>query len=256
MKVALYTSNQPRHIYLAEKLIAAGHDLHVIQEVTTVFPGQRKGVFQRSETMAKYFSKVQKAERKFFGYPRALVGGSSVLSLPMGEISNISLNSLDNALDADVSIVFGSSYIKGELAQYLIDRNAINIHMGISPFFRGSSCNFWALYDGFPELVGATIHKLSRGLDSGAILFYSFPKSAHNNGFEFTMSAVEAVIDDLLHAIDAEIWKQSGEEQDSKKQIRYSRSTDFTDEIAQRFMERPFYPQEIEKVLINRSISE
>src|SRR5690606_39404976 len=69
---------------------------------------------------------------------------------------------LADALDSDVYVVFGASYIRGPLIDYLVARGAINIHMGVSPYYRGSSCNFWALYDGRPEYVGATIHKLSR----------------------------------------------------------------------------------------------
>ena len=30
--------------------------------------------------------------------------------------------------------------------------------MGVSPYYRGCDCNFWALYDNNPHLVGATIH--------------------------------------------------------------------------------------------------
>ena len=34
--------------------------------------------------------------------------------------------------------------------------------MGLSPFYRGSSCNFWAIKDKKPEFVGSTIHYLSK----------------------------------------------------------------------------------------------
>jgi len=39
--------------------------------------------------------------------------------------------------------------------------------MGISPYYRGNDCNFWALNDNNPHLVGSTIHLLSKGLDNG-----------------------------------------------------------------------------------------
>ena len=75
------------------------------------------------------------------------------------------LNSLEKdlnfALKSDLFIVFGSSFIKNEWLINFLIKKAINIHMGLSPFYKGSSCNFWALYDN-PEHVGATIHYLSR----------------------------------------------------------------------------------------------
>ena len=47
--------------------------------------------------------------------------------------------------------------------------------MGVSPYYRGTSCNFWAIYDDNPSYVGSTIHLLSKGLDSGDILFHCIP---------------------------------------------------------------------------------
>ena len=43
--------------------------------------------------------------------------------------------------------------------------------MGVSPYYRGADCNFWALYDSNYHLVGSTIHYLSKGIDSGDIIY-------------------------------------------------------------------------------------
>ena len=83
---------------------------------------------------------------------------------------------MKDLLKSDLYIFFGSSYIKGPLVNFLIKKKAINIHMGISPYYRGADCNFWAMYDGNSHLVGATIHMLSKGLDSGAILYHAMSK--------------------------------------------------------------------------------
>ena len=81
---------------------------------------------------------------------------------------------------SDLYIVFGSSYIKGRLINFLIKNKAINIHMGISPYYRGSDCNFWSLYDNNFHLVGGTVHLISKGLDSGPILFHTRAKKNKN----------------------------------------------------------------------------
>jgi methionyl-tRNA formyltransferase len=46
----------------------------------------------------------------------------------------------------------------------------INLHLGLSPFYRGSGANFWPFVFGEPECVGATIHLTVRKVDAGAIL--------------------------------------------------------------------------------------
>ena len=112
---------------------------------------------------------------------------------------------MEPALKSDLFIVFGSSYLKGWLVNFLIDRKAINIHMGISPYYRGSSCNFWALYDNKPSYVGATIHTLSKGLDNGDIIFHCLPKFTDGiDSFEFSMKSVAAAQEELFRSIENE----------------------------------------------------
>ena len=41
--------------------------------------------------------------------------------------------------------------------------------MGISPYYRGADCNYWAIKDNI-NLVGSTIHYLSEDLDGGKII--------------------------------------------------------------------------------------
>ena len=43
---------------------------------------------------------------------------------------------------SDVYVVFGTSYIKGEIVDFLVKQKAINIHAGVSPYYRGTDCNF------------------------------------------------------------------------------------------------------------------
>ena len=126
----------------------------------------------------------------------------NLLPLQSGDLVKHSLSSLKNFLNSDIYIVFGSSYIKGWLIDHLISNNAINIHMGISPYYRGSSCNFWALYDYNPHLMGATIHMLSKGLDSGKILYHIAPTTKNCiNPFDFTMMSVKSAHVSLVKRI-------------------------------------------------------
>ena len=109
--------------------------------------------------MKEYFDNVINAEIKIFD--EIFIDGKnkniSLLPLANGDLNDLKLNDLDRFLKSDLYIVFGSSFIKGDLVKFLIKKKAINIHMGISPYYRGTDCNFWALYDNNPHLVGATI---------------------------------------------------------------------------------------------------
>lgn len=254
MKIVLFTSNQPRHLAIAEMLISHSQEVHVVVEAGTLFPGQNPGVFKRSEVMATYFGKVNAAERNLFGAPRPLVGAASVSVIVQGELSSSGEIVSELIESSDLVIVFGSSYIRGTLVDALIEAKAVNIHMGISPYYRGNSCNFWALYDGCPELVGATVHRLDSGLDSGEILFHSFPTSPCSDAFEFSMSAVEQVGKDLIRWINGSPTFAKSVPQDQSLQIRFSKALDFDDAIAADFLSRDYDATDIAERLAGRAL--
>jgi methionyl-tRNA formyltransferase len=189
--------------------------------------------------MTEYFSRVQQAEDHIFGTDITLDPRVKAQSINAGQLNQLTQQQLVAALESDLVIVFGSSYIKGWLADALIAKNAVNLHMGISPQYRGSACNFWALFDNNPHLVGATIHRLAKSLDSGSVIQHVRPKFTGQNLFHFSMQAVAACHDALSALIlNNKLLTVIPEPQDPKLEIRISKNSDFTDEIAASFLKR------------------
>ncbi len=150
------------------------------------------------------------------------------------------------ALDADLFLVFGASFIKGWLCEHLVKRKAINIHMGVSPCYRGSSTNFWAMHDRRPDRVGATIHRLTTGLDSGPILYHAFPAPQPADPFVFGMLAVKAAHDSIIdHIKSGDLLDLESIPQDRTKELRYTRNADFTDAVAQDYLNHLPTPAEM-----------
>lgn len=252
MKVTVFTSNQPRHLALVEKLNGVANEVFAVLECNTVFPGEVADFFAKSNIMQEYFSGVMAAERHYFGDIRFSPRGASWLAVKSGDLNRLAMETLAPALDADVYVVFGSSFIKGWLADYLVENRALNIHMGLSPYYRGSSCNFWAVNDGNPAMVGATIHLLTRGLDSGPIIRHAVPTLVDEDSFRFTMKAVVAAFGALLETINRDEWRdQSPVVQDKSLEIRYTRNADFTDIIAADFLSRKIGPQRLRELLVS-----
>ncbi len=242
MKITLFSSNQPRHLNLAKELGKIATEVFFVSEVNTVFPGKIDDFFKKTEVMQRYFANVINSEKKVFGDIGFLPSNIRTLSIKSGDLNYLDRGQLEEALYSDVYIVFGSSYIKGWLVDFLVQKSAINIHMGISPFYRGSSCNFWALYDNKPSYVGATIHMLSKGLDSGDMLFHCLPKFVDGDSpFDFTMRAVIAAHYGLCQAIaDGSIFSMERVAQDKTAELRYTRNSDFTDVVANEFLNRQY----------------
>jgi methionyl-tRNA formyltransferase len=213
--------------------------VYLVSEVNTVFPGLVSDFFKQTKVMRSYFEKVISAEQKAFGNISFLPNNVRTISIKSGDLNLLSKEQLSVALESDAYVVFGASYIKGWLIDFLVEKEAINIHMGISPYYRGSSCNFWALYDGNPAYVGATIHMLSKGLDSGDILFNCLPKYVEgDSSFDFTMRSVAAAHHGLSEGLTkGNLLRQPRVKQDRKKEVRYTRNADFTDSVAKEFLE-------------------
>ncbi len=254
MTITVFTSNQPRHIALIESMSKIASRVSAIQECNTIFPGQVDDFFRKSSVMQDYFSRVIGAETDVFGRPRPLPANAPSMSMKMGDLSRVALGDLGEALRADVFVVFGASYIKGPLCDFLVERRALNIHMGVSPYYRGSSTNFWAMYDNRPDLVGATIHLLSKGLDSGPMLFHALPPVEAIDPFVHGMRAVHAAHAGLVEYLRGAMTGIEPVAQDKTREQRYTRNADFTDAIASDYLNRLPSAEQMRAALLKRDL--
>ena len=238
MRITLFTSNKNRHNFLINLLSEVSHELFVVQECGTIL--SVPGNYQASPLMKKYFENVMHAQSELFGNSYINNKNKNIKILPMlsGELNQYPISLLSDFLKSDAYVVFGSSYIKGELASFLIKQKAINIHAGVSPYYRGSACNFWALYDDNPHLVGTTIHLLSKGLDSGPMLYHAM-SNLKTNPFEYTMSTVKSAFHSIAERIkDGSIFKIEPFFQDKSKEVRYSKKSDFSEDIVKEYFKK------------------
>lgn len=258
MKISVFTSNQPRHIHLVNKLATVCDEVIAVLECNSVFPWSTPTMNVESKSplihLHEYFQHVIHAEKCVFGSTKFVSANVRVLALRMGDLNSLPMELLAPALDADQIVVFGASYIKGKVVEALIERKAINIHMGVSPYYRGNGTNFWPLYDNRPDLVGATVHLLSKGIDSGAILFHAAPKAEEIDPFLLGMKAVKVAHDAVTEKIHSGVLSEmQGVPQDKQNEIRYTRASHFTDAIAEEYLGRIPKPAQILAGLEKRS---
>ena len=89
-------------------------------------------------------------------------------------------------IQPDLVIVNGTRIISKKTLQS-VDAPFINIHVGITPQFRGVQGGYWAMATGQKDLFGVTIHYVDPGVDTGGIIeqvftipdkrdnFYTYP---------------------------------------------------------------------------------
>lgn len=86
-------------------------------------------------------------------------------------------------LKPDVLLVFGTSIVKEDVIK-TAKICAINLHWGLSPYYRGSFCTEWAIYNEDVANIGVTIHYLDRGIDTGDVIAQKRPRLEPGDGVE------------------------------------------------------------------------
>lgn len=80
----------------------------------------------------------------------------------------LSLEMIDD-LKPDLLVSYNYRYIIPESIIRVMKGKAVNLHISLLPWNRGSSPNFWSFIEDSPK--GVTIHQLAEGLDTGDIIF-------------------------------------------------------------------------------------
>lgn len=234
--ITLFTGQQPRHVSLIRRISALTDVLYVVQEVAgSLTPGK-----QASSAFAEYFSKVKASEQKYFGDVQFSPNNTRTLSILSGDASKLELRSYGDALNSEIFVVFGASFLKGELGNFLESRRAINCHIGLSPYYRGSATTFWALRDGNYRHNGATIHHLTSTLDGGDIICHALPTLGDDvkDAFDFTMKTVKVAHDALLKMLESGfLWRCVWTKQMSSLLLRSCKKSDFTESVASNWFE-------------------
>jgi len=83
------------------------------------------------------------------------------------ETEKISTDSL-KVTEAEFIVSYNYRYIIKEDVLNLFPRKAVNLHISLLPWNKGSDPNFWSIVEDSPK--GVTIHFLDKGVDTGPIL--------------------------------------------------------------------------------------
>ena len=178
MKIVILTSNHLRHKYFVNTLAEHFQVIGVFAEIKTFEPV--KGVRDEGDkaTILRHFDFRDEVEREFFLSQAADFEVSSSCFLKVvsgGELNSKECEDEVARLAPDVICVFGTGIIKNNLFIKLPKR-IINMHLGLSPYYRGSGTNYWPLVNKEPEYVGVTIHFLDPGIDTGDMIHQGRPK--------------------------------------------------------------------------------
>ncbi len=172
MKVILLTGNSTRHIAFANrvKMSKKINLLKVFYELGNPLEDNVKNQTE-NKLLLNHLSQRKQTEDDFFNWfiEFSIKTKSEESYIERGFISSQKfLNQVLN-LNPELIIVYGTSIIKGEIIK--IFRNKIlNLHLGLSPYYRGAGTNYFPFVNNEPEFCGATFMYLDEGVDTGQII--------------------------------------------------------------------------------------
>lgn len=174
MRLAVFTSTARRHKAFAHRLAAAGHELALVVAEEKRPAPPPTGTPEDLALIERHFAGMLAAEERHFPEGDEFPPGAPLLRAAHGSVSDAAMVERLEATGVGGVAVFGASIIRPPLLDSFAGR-LVNLHLGLSPYYRGTATNFWPLVNGEPHYVGATIHLIDSGVDTGPIVAQARP---------------------------------------------------------------------------------
>lgn len=167
-RVVLLTGGDRRHRYVARELHRSIDLAGIVTEekAEPVPPGPMPP--DDLEVLRHHLAERDAAEEQLLGEPD-LPDAVPHLAISHGAINDAEVLDWIRAAGPDLIVLYGTGLIRAPLLDAYAGR-IINLHLGLSPYYRGTASNFWALVHREPECVGATLHLAAPRVDAGGIL--------------------------------------------------------------------------------------
>lgn len=199
-KVLLLTGNSLRHRYVANSL--AGN----LNLIAIVIETKRSAIESLTDITSDELSTIERHLNQRNVVEKSLLGNvdfpeREVLRLPEGGVNSLEAYYWILSKLPDLVLLYGTSVIKPPLLS-IFEGRIINMHLGLSPYYRGAGTNFWPLVDRRPECVGTTIHLAVQKVDAGSILAQVRPEVLESDrSHEFGTKAIIAGVITLIATI-------------------------------------------------------
>lgn len=169
----ILTGSELRHEFF-RKTLAASPRIHVLSSYCETQESDLRSQVEasREDQHFRLMHLNARAESEILYFQESVNTGtddSKSIELTQGTINSDQHVASIIDSDPDLLLAYGCSIIKEPLLS-IYSGCFINVHLGLSPYYRGSGTNYWPLVNGEPEYVGATFMHIDRGIDTGEII--------------------------------------------------------------------------------------
>ena len=209
----------------------------IIERLITLSCAEIAGIFIETEQSPRRYSLTEKIKRsiRYDGYVSTMTRiikrltsasladtGPSLNShnrlreiagahhVPVHFVSNYHLpDSIEKmrAVEPDLGVVLGTNILKENV--FALPRlGSINIHQGLTPYYRGGPPVFWELFNGESE-VGLTVHFVAAKVDTGDVIAQDKLPLVYDHSYGLNYEAFIADYRERLYARAAELVPQT-----------------------------------------------
>jgi methionyl-tRNA formyltransferase len=212
MKILIFSGSHSRHLFI-HKEVLSNFDVvgAVIMQRESLFPDPPGNTNQKDLTnFVRHFKDRDIVEQKTYGNLSVndTFKDLKTLKVEPDQLNSVKVAKFVSEINADFCFVFGCDIIKDPVFSCLPELT-INLHLGLSPWYKGSTTLFWPFYNLEPQEAGITLHYLSKKADEGAILHTSRPELRQGDGIhDVAARCVEMAKSDVVKLL--KIFKTSG----------------------------------------------
>jgi len=198
MRIVWIGGSHPRHLKYINTIMTrysiSGAIIEKREHILPIIPHGTNG--KDISNFNRHFKERDIAEKKYFGQQRH----------PNCEIMWVSKEQLNTNVTVgfikkhrpNIVLIFGSSMIRDPLFSSL-PLATINLHLGLSPRYRGAATLFWPFYFLEPNWAGATFHYITSEPDAGDIVHQVVPKLEIGDGIhDIACKVVNASTDAVM----------------------------------------------------------
>ena len=232
MKAIILSSTSCRHQYFAAAMASHFEIVAGFAEAKrNYYTLQREG----SAIVQTHFNNLSRAEKEWFVIPnhRTVPALEEVPDINAPEVVEKALS-----LDADCICLYGTAILK-PIWLDSFEKKIVNIHLGLSPYYRGSATLFWPFVYRELQYLGTTIHLAIEKLDAGAILHRVQPELFAGEGYyaitnRLIRDSIEQMPDVISRYLRGEIEPKP---QEKVADSRLCRRSDFSEEALLKMLE-------------------
>jgi len=168
-RLLVMTSRHLRHKFFCN-LLGGQHEIVGVASEAKAEPQHSMHVKKHPVVVEHFVVREEKEEQYFGNRNRTFkVDAGIVRSVPFDGVNSADIFEMVTSIDPDFIVLFGTALVRDPLLSSYEGR-VINMHLGLSPYYRGSGTNFWPLANREPQCVGVTIHFATAKVDAGDIL--------------------------------------------------------------------------------------